>query len=95
MRAADETVEGTLSYDRGGEYGMPGFRRPIDGNYHGTRTIAPVDKLVEILSLRLGKLINGKIVAESMVQCLPVPVHLGTVNYRENFYPKVVIYCEN
>ena len=62
MRAVDESVERTLCYDRIGEQGVPVFGRAVGCDYDGAIAIAPVNKLVEILSLEDAQLFQGEIV---------------------------------
>ena len=45
-----------------GEEGVPVFRRPVSRDYQGAGVVAPVDKLIEVLGLSLGKLFHGEVI---------------------------------
>ena len=45
-----------------GKEGIPAFGCLISGHYHRARVVAPIDKLIEVLSLSFGKFFHGKIV---------------------------------
>ena len=62
MSPANETVECTLGDDRVGEEGVPVFGCPVGGDYQGAGVVAPVDKLIEVFSLSLGKLPHCEVI---------------------------------
>ena len=62
MSAANQTVKGTLGDDRIGEEGIPVFGCSVGGDYQRAGVVAPVNQLIEVFGLGLGKFLHGKVI---------------------------------
>ena len=52
MSTADQAIQSALRDDGVGEERVPVFGCPIGSDYQGAGVVAPVDKLIEVFSLR-------------------------------------------